>query len=77
MAAVLDLDPRCGAHSPFQNDLYEAADVDHGATTLQKFRFVTWPSLQTLWLTCLILSTLWSLGDFNSVYLLTGGGPLT
>ncbi len=56
------------------NDLYEAADVD-GATTLQKFRFVTWPSLQTLWLTCLILSTLWSLGDFNSVYLLTGGGP--
>jgi len=56
------------------NDLYEAADVD-GATTLQKFRFVTWPSLRTLWLTCLILSTLWSLGDFNSVYLLTGGGP--
>jgi multiple sugar transport system permease protein len=55
-------------------DLYEAADVD-GATSLQKFRFVTWPSLQTLWLTCLILSTLWSLGDFNSVYLLTGGGP--
>lgn len=55
-------------------DLYEAADVD-GATTLQKFRFVTWPSLRTLWLTCLILSTLWSLGDFNSVYLLTGGGP--
>jgi multiple sugar transport system permease protein len=56
------------------NDLYEAADVD-GATSFQKFRFVTWPSLQTLWLTCLILSTLWSLGDFNSVYLLTGGGP--
>jgi multiple sugar transport system permease protein len=56
------------------NDLYEAADVD-GATTFQKFRFVTWPSLRTLWLTCLILSTLWSLGDFNSVYLLTGGGP--
>ncbi len=56
------------------NDLYEAADVD-GASGLQKFRFVTWPSLQTLWLTCFILSTLWSLGDFNSVYLLTGGGP--
>jgi len=56
------------------NDLYEAADVD-GATSFQKFRFVTWPSLQTLWLTCLILSMLWSLGDFNSVYLLTGGGP--
>jgi multiple sugar transport system permease protein len=22
-----------------------------------------------------LLSTIWSLGDFNSVYLLTGGGP--
>ncbi|MCP8937994.1 sugar ABC transporter permease [Alsobacter sp. SYSU M60028] len=55
-------------------DLYEAASVD-GATTLQKFRFITWPSMQQLFMTCLILSTIWSLGDFNSVYLLTGGGP--
>jgi len=29
----------------------------------------------TLYLTCLILSMIWTLGDFNSVYLLTGGGP--
>jgi multiple sugar transport system permease protein len=25
--------------------------------------------------TCTILSMIWTLGDFNSVYLLTGGGP--
>jgi multiple sugar transport system permease protein len=25
--------------------------------------------------TCTLLSTVWTLGDFNSVYLLTGGGP--
>ncbi len=53
---------------------YEAASVD-GASTWQKFRFITWPSMQTLYLTSTILSTIWTLGDFNSVYLLTGGGP--
>ena len=56
------------------NEMYEAASVD-GATTWQKFRFITWPSLQTLYLTSSILSMIWTLGDFNSVYLLTGGGP--
>lgn len=55
-------------------DLYEAAAVD-GANRPQQFRFVTWPSISQLYLTCLLLSTIWSLGDFNSVYLLTGGGP--
>jgi len=55
-------------------DLYEAASVD-GATAWQRFRYISWPSLQTLYLTCTILSMIWTLGDFNSVYLLTGGGP--
>src|ERR1700755_3486976 len=55
-------------------DLFEAADVD-GANWWQKFRFITWPSMQALYLTCTLLSMLWTLGDFNSVYLLTGGGP--
>jgi multiple sugar transport system permease protein len=55
-------------------ELYEAASVD-GATAWHKFRFITWPSMQTLYLTCTILSMIWTLGDFNSVYLLTGGGP--
>jgi multiple sugar transport system permease protein len=53
---------------------YEAASVD-GASAWQKFKFVTWPSLRTLYLTSTILSMIWTLGDFNSVYLLTGGGP--
>ena len=56
------------------DDLYEAASVD-GATKMQKFKYVTWPSMQTLYVTCTILSMIWTLGDFNSVYLLTGGGP--
>jgi multiple sugar transport system permease protein len=53
---------------------YEAASVD-GATRWQKFRFITWPAMKGLYFTSLILSMIWTLGDFNSVYLLTGGGP--
>ena len=53
---------------------YEAAAVD-GATSWQKFKYITWPSMRTLYITCTLLSMIWTLGDFNSVYLLTGGGP--
>ena len=55
-------------------DLYEAASVD-GASRWQQFRHITWPSIRTLYITCTLLSMIWTLGDFNSVYLLTGGGP--
>ena len=53
---------------------YEAASVD-GASSWQKFMYVTWPSMQTLYITSTLLSMIFTLGDFNSVYLLTGGGP--
>lgn len=56
------------------SEQYEAASVD-GATSWQKFKFISWPALKTLYLTSTILSMIWTLGDFNSVYLLTGGGP--
>ena len=56
------------------NEQYEAASVD-GATGWQKFRFITWPSMRGLYLTSTVLSMIFTLGDFNSVYLLTGGGP--
>jgi multiple sugar transport system permease protein len=55
-------------------ELYEAAAVD-GAGRWQQFRFITWPSMQTLYVTCTVLSMIFTLGDFNSVYLLNGGGP--
>ena len=55
-------------------DQYEAAGVD-GATRWQQFRWITWPSIRNLYLTCTIISMIWTLGDFNSIYLLTGGGP--
>jgi multiple sugar transport system permease protein len=56
------------------SDVYESAAVD-GANGWQRFRYITWPSMRSLYLTCTILSMIWTLGDFNSVYLLTGGGP--
>jgi len=55
-------------------ELYEAASVD-GAGGWHRFRFITWPSISTLYVTCTLLSMIFTVGDFNSVYLLTGGGP--
>ena len=55
-------------------ELYEAADVD-GATGLKRFTYVSFPLLANLYLVCTLLSTLFTLGDFNSVFFVSGGGP--
>jgi multiple sugar transport system permease protein len=55
-------------------ELYEAAEVD-GATGIRRFVHVTFPLLANLYLICTLLSTIWTLGDFNTVYFVTGGGP--
>jgi multiple sugar transport system permease protein len=55
-------------------ELYEAAEMD-GATGLKRFAHVTFPLLANLYLICTLLSTLFTLGDFNSVYFVSGGGP--
>jgi len=55
-------------------ELYEAAEVD-GATGLRRFAHVTFPLLANLYLVCTLLSTIFTLGDFNSVYFVSGGGP--
>ena len=43
---------------------------------LQRFRFVTFPMMRNLYLICTVLSTIWSLGDYNTVHFITGGGPM-
>jgi multiple sugar transport system permease protein len=55
-------------------ELYEAAEVD-GATGLRGFAHVTFPLLANLYLICTLLSTIFTLGDFNTVYFVSGGGP--
>jgi len=55
-------------------ELYEAADVD-GATGLRRFTHVTFPLLANLYLVCVLLDTVFALGDFNATYFVSGGGP--
>ncbi len=55
-------------------DIQEAARVD-GATGLRMFLHVNFPLIANLYLICTLLSTIFSLGDFNAVYFVSGGGP--
>src|SRR5215468_11737544 len=55
-------------------EIQDAARVD-GATGFRTFLHVNFPLLANLYLICTLLSTIFSLGDFNSVYFVTGGGP--
>ena len=55
-------------------DIYDSAEVD-GATGICRFVHVTFPLLANLYLLCTLLSTLWTVGDFTTVYLVSGGGP--
>jgi multiple sugar transport system permease protein len=55
-------------------ELYEAAEVD-GATGIRRFIHVSFPLLANLYLVCTLLSTIFTLGDFNTAYFISGGGP--
>jgi multiple sugar transport system permease protein len=55
-------------------ELYEAASVD-GANALQRFVYVTLPSLRNIVIIVVLLSTIWTFNDFGIVYILTKGGP--
>jgi len=46
-----------------------------GATGLRRFLHVTFPLLANMYLVLTLLATIFLLGDFNSVYFVTGGGP--
>jgi multiple sugar transport system permease protein len=55
-------------------EIRDAAKVD-GATGLKSFLYISFPLLANLYLICTLLSTIFTLGDFNEVYFITGGGP--
>jgi len=55
-------------------ELYEAAAVD-GATGLRRFKHVTLPLMANLYLVCTLLDMVFALGDFNSTFFVSGGGP--
>lgn len=55
--------------------LYEAADIE-GATTWQKFRYVTWPGLRNTAVLVLLVITMQAFTLFPQVDVMTRGGPL-
>ena len=54
---------------------YEAADVE-GASSWQKFRHITLPSINPTIFMVTILSTIGGFSLFIEPYIMTGGGPL-
>ena len=62
------------ARMTIPRNIYDSAEID-GATGIRRFVHVTFPLLANLYLLCTLLSTLWTLGDFTTVYLVSGGGP--
>jgi multiple sugar transport system permease protein len=57
-------------------ELYEAARID-GAGTWSRFWDVTLPQLREVLVVIILLRTIWDFKEFDLIYLLTGGGPVT
>lgn len=57
-------------------DYYEAAAID-GADAVQRFRFITWPMLAPTTLFLFVTTFIASMKVFQSVDVMTGGGPGT
>jgi multiple sugar transport system permease protein len=57
-------------------ELYEAARID-GAGAWSRFWDVTLPQLRGVLLVIVLLRTIWDFKEFDLIYLLTGGGPIS
>lgn len=55
-------------------DIQEAANLD-GASVFQKFRYITLPYIKPVLTTTTLIITAWTLQIFDTVYIMTGGGP--
>lgn len=55
-------------------EIYEAAEID-GASGPRRFLHVVYPLLANMYLVCTLLATLWTIGEFTTVFLVSGGGP--
>ena len=56
-------------------ELYEAAEVD-GANAIGRFYHITLPLLKPVLAVVILFSTIFTLADFNIVYILPRGGPM-
>jgi multiple sugar transport system permease protein len=57
-------------------ELYDAASVD-GASPWHRFWHVTLPGLKHIMIITILLSFIWTINDFNIIYVMTRGGPGT
>ncbi len=55
-------------------EYYEAAAID-GAGKWQLFRYITFPHITNISIVLWILMTIYSINDFDTIWLLTQGGP--
>jgi multiple sugar transport system permease protein len=55
-------------------DVYEAAEID-GASGFRQLVHVTFPMLANVYLICTLLSSVWTIGDFPTVYFVSSGAP--
>lgn len=55
-------------------EMYEAAEID-GANVWQQFLHITLPSLRYVIAVATLLSTIWTFNGFETIWLLTHGGP--
>lgn len=55
-------------------EIYEAADID-GASSWEKFRYITFPSLRGVTALVILLQTIASFKLFGQTFLITNGGP--
>ena len=62
------------ARMAIPQDIYEAAEID-GASGYRRMIYVTFPLLANVYLICTLLSTVWTLGDFPTVYFVSAGAP--
>ncbi|MFD1772341.1 carbohydrate ABC transporter permease [Paenibacillus rhizophilus] len=64
-----------GIMSTIPKDMYEAADID-GASSFQKTRLITFPSVMYSMAPLVIMSFVGNMNNFNVIFLLTNGNPI-
>jgi len=55
-------------------EMYEAAMLD-GAGAIKRFFYMTLPSVKEVTVLAAVMTTIWTLNDFEIIWLLTRGGP--
>jgi multiple sugar transport system permease protein len=62
------------ARMAIPQDINEAADID-GATGVKRLIHVTFPLLANVYFVSTLLATIWTVGDFPTVYFVSSGAP--